>query len=502
MTFSTPPGRSASACRGRGRRSTTASCAGAVGAVRRRRGSRRRRSTASRRRAGRRHRRAHRPRRPPRAAGRRRARLAARARPTPHHQPPDAPLSRGLEVHPHARPRPERTTRRSTSGSSATSSAAATAGACRPAPRRASASAPTSRADHVKAADASPSRSASDADAVRYQGNWFPHRLRAAVEDGVFFAGDSAGHCFPLSGEGIRTAFYFGIAARPRDRGGGRGRAEPRARRCARYAAFHAAPRVPRSGGALALQRLVPALPPRALTVALRALAAQPLVRPRVRVVPGPGAPRLRARLLTQSRARGDRLRRAGPRPGRRAGLAHGRGAHPRLRQRRGRGAHARDRPAAPVEPLAPGAVAQGRDVRQRPDRARRCASTATATRCSRSSSPPARRATPARARASTTATPSRPRRTRRCPRSSARWPTRKRDRPSGSYTVELLDDPPRIGAKVEEEAEEVARAAREETDDRVDEEAADVLYHLTVLLHSRDRTLTDAEEVLNGRRR
>jgi len=78
----------------------------------------------------------------------------------------------------------------------------------------------------------------------------------------------------------------------------------------------------------------------------------------------------------------------------------------------------------------------------------------------------------------------------------------RKRDRPSGSYTVELLDDPPRIGAKVEEEAEEVARAAREEPDDRVDEEAADVLYHLTVLLHSRDRTLTDAEDVLNGRRR
>jgi len=78
----------------------------------------------------------------------------------------------------------------------------------------------------------------------------------------------------------------------------------------------------------------------------------------------------------------------------------------------------------------------------------------------------------------------------------------RKRDRPSGSYTVELLDDPPRIGAKVEEEAEEVARAAREESDDRLDEEAADVLYHLTVLLHSRDRTLTDAEEVLNGRRR
>lgn len=78
----------------------------------------------------------------------------------------------------------------------------------------------------------------------------------------------------------------------------------------------------------------------------------------------------------------------------------------------------------------------------------------------------------------------------------------RARERPAGSYTVELLDDPPLIGAKVREEAEEVSRAAREEGDDRVDEEAADVLYHLTVLLHSRGRTLADAQEVLSGRRR
>jgi phosphoribosyl-ATP pyrophosphohydrolase/phosphoribosyl-AMP cyclohydrolase len=74
--------------------------------------------------------------------------------------------------------------------------------------------------------------------------------------------------------------------------------------------------------------------------------------------------------------------------------------------------------------------------------------------------------------------------------------------RPAGSYTAELLADPPRIGAKVREEAEEVARAAREEADERVDEEAADVLYHLAVLLRSRGRALADAEEVLNGRRR
>ena len=57
-----------------------------------------------------------------------------------------------------------------------------------------------------------------------------------------------------------------------------------------------------------------------------------------------------------------------------------------------------------------------------------------------------------------------------------------------GSYTVELLDDPRWIGEKVMEEAEEVARAAREESDERVDEEAADVLYHLLVLLRSRGR--------------
>lgn len=78
----------------------------------------------------------------------------------------------------------------------------------------------------------------------------------------------------------------------------------------------------------------------------------------------------------------------------------------------------------------------------------------------------------------------------------------RARERPAGSYTVELLDDPERIGEKVMEEAEEVARAAREESDERVDEEAADVLYHLLVLMHSRRRSLADAERVLDGRRR
>jgi phosphoribosyl-ATP pyrophosphohydrolase/phosphoribosyl-AMP cyclohydrolase len=74
--------------------------------------------------------------------------------------------------------------------------------------------------------------------------------------------------------------------------------------------------------------------------------------------------------------------------------------------------------------------------------------------------------------------------------------------RPSGSYTVELLEDPQLVGAKVMEEAEEVARAAREESDERVDEEAADVIYHLLVLMHGRGRSLADAERVLDERRR
>jgi phosphoribosyl-AMP cyclohydrolase / phosphoribosyl-ATP pyrophosphohydrolase len=73
---------------------------------------------------------------------------------------------------------------------------------------------------------------------------------------------------------------------------------------------------------------------------------------------------------------------------------------------------------------------------------------------------------------------------------------------PAESYTARLLADRELVGQKVREEAEEVARAAREEPDERVAEEAADVLYHLAVLLAERGMELSDAYEVLNGRRR
>ncbi|HEV8099887.1 MAG TPA: bifunctional phosphoribosyl-AMP cyclohydrolase/phosphoribosyl-ATP diphosphatase HisIE, partial [Gaiellaceae bacterium] len=79
---------------------------------------------------------------------------------------------------------------------------------------------------------------------------------------------------------------------------------------------------------------------------------------------------------------------------------------------------------------------------------------------------------------------------------------SRAAERPEGSYTVQLLDDPKMIGEKVEEEAEEVVRAAREESDERVAEEAADLLYHLAVLLASREVPQSAAMEVLDGRRR
>jgi flavin-dependent dehydrogenase len=74
-------------------------------------------------------------------------------------------------------------------------------------------------------------------DAVRYQGNWIPHQMRPAVEDGIFFAGDSAGHCLPTTAEGIRTALYFGLACGRELRHVVEGR-QAREQALQRYAAF------------------------------------------------------------------------------------------------------------------------------------------------------------------------------------------------------------------------------------------------------------------------
>ncbi len=111
---------------------------------------------------------------------------------------------------------------------------------------------------------------------VRYQGNWIPHELRPATEDGIFFAGDSAGHCLPLTAEGIRTALYFGLAC-------GRELAEVLAGRqtrreaLARYHRFSASHALP-FRWLLRVQRLVPRLAPRALAPALGAMGRKRFV--------------------------------------------------------------------------------------------------------------------------------------------------------------------------------------------------------------------------------
>jgi phosphoribosyl-ATP pyrophosphohydrolase/phosphoribosyl-AMP cyclohydrolase len=79
---------------------------------------------------------------------------------------------------------------------------------------------------------------------------------------------------------------------------------------------------------------------------------------------------------------------------------------------------------------------------------------------------------------------------------------TRQRQRPAGSYTVELLEDSKLAGDKVREEAAEVVKAVNSESEERVAEEGADVVYHLAVLLLSRGISMAEVLHVLNGRRR
>jgi len=187
-------------------------------------------------------------------------------------QPPDARISRGLEVHPDLRdPAPDldvwidRSLIRRGYAWSVPAGGEQRVGVGSYEPR-----------DHVK----EPTKAIAGrlgVDAVRYQGNWFPHRLRPGAEGGVFFVGDSAGHCFPLSGEGIRTAFYFGIACGRELRtvlAGERTREEA----LAAYGAFGESHRGAFEH-AYRLQRLIPALPPRLLTALLALMGRRRITR-------------------------------------------------------------------------------------------------------------------------------------------------------------------------------------------------------------------------------
>jgi flavin-dependent dehydrogenase len=203
-------------------------------------------------------------------------------------QPPDAPLSRGLEVHP---------------GGSAPDLEIwidrryVPAGYGWSFPARDEVRVGVGSFDprfHVKqptltlAADL-------DRDAVRFQGNWIPHRLRRATDGTVFFAGDSAGHCLPLTAEGIRTAFHFGLALGRELREVVEGR-QRRETALASYSAFNEAHRW-KFEWMLRAQKAVPRVPPRLLSPMIRAMGAQRFVdwsfRHYLRIAPPP--PRVEA---------------------------------------------------------------------------------------------------------------------------------------------------------------------------------------------------------------
>ncbi len=109
-----------------------------------------------------------------------------------------------------------------------------------------------------------------------YQGNWIPHKLRTATEGGVFFVGDSAGHCLPLSAEGIRTALYFGIALGRELRGVVDGR-QSREAAAASYAEFHDSHEW-KFKWMLRVQKLIPRVPPRILAPAIRLMSSKRFV--------------------------------------------------------------------------------------------------------------------------------------------------------------------------------------------------------------------------------
>jgi menaquinone-9 beta-reductase len=113
-------------------------------------------------------------------------------------------------------------------------------------------------------------------DKVRYQGNWIPHKLRAATGRGVFFAGDSAGHCLPLTAEGIRTALYFGIDLGRELRGVIEGR-QSREQAAANYAEFNDSHEL-KFKWMLRTQKLVPRVPPRLLGPLIRLMGTKRFV--------------------------------------------------------------------------------------------------------------------------------------------------------------------------------------------------------------------------------
>jgi flavin-dependent dehydrogenase len=183
--------------------------------------------------------------------------------------PPDAPLTRALEVHPWGTSNDlevwvDRRYVPAGYGWSFPAGQEVRVGACSYRSR-----------DHVRKGT---DRLAADLgrERARYQGNWIPHRLRRPAENGLFFTGDSAGQCLPLTAEGIRTALYYGIAAGRELRAVFEGRQSVE-RAMANYKRLHDSHR--RGFGILLfVQKLIPYIPPRLLAPLFRIYKSRPLV--------------------------------------------------------------------------------------------------------------------------------------------------------------------------------------------------------------------------------
>src|SRR3954451_25056455 len=182
------------------------------------------------------------------------------------YQPPDAPLSRGLEVHPWSAGDEmeiwiDRSYVPAGYGWSFPAEDELRIGVGSFDPRF-----------HVKDTTVKLARDVG-AEPARYQGNWIPHKLRDATQDGVFFVGDSAGHCLPLTAEGIRTALYFGIACGRELRAVVEGNLSV-AQALVRYADFSASHEW-KFHAMLRAQQLVPRVPPRLLARGLAAMQSR-----------------------------------------------------------------------------------------------------------------------------------------------------------------------------------------------------------------------------------
>lgn len=110
-----------------------------------------------------------------------------------------------------------------------------------------------------------------------YQGNWIPHKIREGTDGEVFYCGDSAGHCIPLTAEGIRTALYFGIAAGREIRAVIEG-SKSREQALEDYGKFSAEHEW-KFRWMLRAQRLLPRLGPRAQRAVIRFCATKPMIR-------------------------------------------------------------------------------------------------------------------------------------------------------------------------------------------------------------------------------